>query len=55
VTAPGDVKLTIRARGKRQRKLNDTGKVTVQPKITYTPTDGDPSTQSRQLKLKKKR
>jgi hypothetical protein len=55
VTAPGDVKLTIRAKGKKKRKLNDTGKVEVTPKITYTPTGGDPSTQSRELKLKKKR
>jgi hypothetical protein len=55
VTAPGDVKLTIRAKGKKLRKLNDTGKVEVTPKITYTPTGGDPSTQSRKLKLEKKR
>jgi hypothetical protein len=55
VTAPGDVKLTIRAKGKKLRKLNDTGKVNVTPKITYTPTGGDPSTQSRKLKLKKNR
>jgi hypothetical protein len=55
VTAPGDVKLTIRAKGKKKRKLNDTGKVKVNPKITYTPTGGDPSTQSKNLKLKKKR
>ena len=55
VTAPGDVKLTIRAKGKKQRKLNDTGVVEVKPRITYTPTGGDPSTQSRKLKLKKNR
>jgi hypothetical protein len=55
VTAPGDVKLTIRAKGKKKRKLNDTGKVTVKPNITYTPTGGDPSTQSRKLILTKKR
>jgi hypothetical protein len=55
VTAPGDVKLTIRAKGKKLRKLNDTGKVNVTPKITYTPTGGDPSAQSKKLKLKKNR
>jgi hypothetical protein len=55
VTAPGDVKLTIRAKGRKKRKLNDTGKVKVNPKITYTPTGGDPSTQSKRLKLKQKR
>jgi len=54
VTAPGDVKLTIRAKGKKLRKLNDTGKVEVTPKITYTPTGGDPATQSVKVKLEKK-
>jgi len=55
VTAPGDVQLTIRAKGRKQRKLNDTGKVRVQTRITYTPTGGDPRTRSRKLRLKKKR
>jgi hypothetical protein len=53
VTAPGKVKLTITAKGKKKATLNDAGKVTVKPKITYTPTGGDPSTQSVKLKLKK--
>ncbi len=52
VTA-GAAKLTIRAKGKKKGKLNDTGKVKLKPKITFTPTGGDPSTQSRKLKLKK--
>jgi hypothetical protein len=55
VTAPGDVSLTIRAKGKKLRKLNDTGKVEVKPRITYTPTGGDPSSQLRKLTLKKNR
>jgi hypothetical protein len=54
VTAPGNVKLTIKAKGKKKRRLNETGKVKVKPKITYTPTGGDPRTQSRRLKLKKR-
>jgi hypothetical protein len=54
VTAPGKVKLTIKAKGKKKTTLNETGKVKLKPKITYTPTGGDPSTQSRKLKLKKK-
>jgi hypothetical protein len=54
VTAPGAVKLTIKAKGKQRKTLNETGKVKLKPKITYTPTGGDPSTQSRKLKLKKK-
>jgi hypothetical protein len=54
VTAAGNVKLLIRAKGKKQRTLNETGKVKVSFAVTYTPTGGDPSTQSRKLKLKKR-
>jgi hypothetical protein len=54
VTAPGDVKLIIRAKGKKKRKLNETGKVKVMATITFTPTGGDPNAQSRKLKLKKR-
>lgn len=54
VTAPGAVTLTIKAKGKKKRKLNETGKVKVKPTITYAPTAGNPSTQSRKLKLKKR-
>lgn len=53
VTAPGKVMLTIKAKGKKQKTLNETGKVKVTPKITYTPAGGDPSTQSIKVKLKK--
>jgi hypothetical protein len=53
VTAPGKVRLTIKAKGKKKRKLNETGKVKIKPNITFTPTGGDPSTQSPKLKLKK--
>jgi hypothetical protein len=53
VAAPGEVKLTIRAKGRNQATLNETGKVKVKPKISYTPTGGDPSTQSVKVKLKK--
>jgi hypothetical protein len=42
VTAPGEVKLTIRAKGKKKGTLNETGKVKVKPKITYTPTGATP-------------
>jgi hypothetical protein len=53
VGAAGNVQLLIKARGKKKRTLNDTGKVKVKPKITFTPTGGLPGTQSRKLKLKK--
>jgi hypothetical protein len=49
----GGAKLVIRAKGKKKAKLNETGKVKVKPTITYTPTGGDPSTQSIKVKLKK--
>lgn len=53
VGAAGAVQLLIRARGKSKRKLNETGKVKVKPRITFTPTGGLPRTQPRKLKLKK--
>ena len=54
VSAPGNVKLPIKARGKKRRKLNETGKVNVKPTVTYTPTGGDPSEQSPKLRLIKR-
>jgi hypothetical protein len=55
VSAPGSVQLLIKARGrKKKKKLNSTGKVKVKPKITYTPTGGEPATKSLKVKLKKK-
>ena len=53
VTA-GQAKLVIRAKGKKKRTLNETGKVKLNVAVTYTPTGGDPSTQSIKVKLKKK-
>jgi hypothetical protein len=52
-TAPGEVKLTIRAQGKKKRKLAATGKVKLNATITYTPTGGDPTSQSVKVKLRK--
>jgi hypothetical protein len=53
VSAPGSVQLLIKAKGKKKKKLNSTGKVKVKPKITYTPTGGEPGTRSVKVKLKK--
>lgn len=50
----GTVKLPIRAKGKKKRKLNETGKVKLNLAITYTPTGGVPSTTSTQVKLRKR-
>jgi len=46
--------LLIKANGKKKKKLNETGKVKLNVKVTYTPTGGDPSSQSVKVKLKKK-
>jgi hypothetical protein len=54
VAAPGAVNLLIKARGKKKRKLNETGKVKLAPTISFTPTGGALSTQSTKLKLRKK-
>jgi hypothetical protein len=55
VSAPGSVQLLIKARGrKKKKKLNSTGEVKVKPKITYTPTGGEPATKSVKLKLRKR-
>ena len=51
VSTPGNVKLLIRAKGRKRRQLSETGKVNVKPTITYTPTGGDPSAQSPKLRL----
>jgi hypothetical protein len=54
VRAPGKVKLLIKAKGKKKRKLNSTGKVKVWPEITYTPIGGSASTQSMKVRLIKR-
>ncbi|MFN2612677.1 MAG: hypothetical protein ABR536_04825 [Solirubrobacterales bacterium] len=53
-SAPGDVRLQIKATGKKRRKLNELGKVKVNPSVTYTPTGGVAATQSRKVKLRKR-
>ena len=50
----GPAKLVVKAKGKKKAKLNETGKVKLNLAVTYTPTGGDPSTQSIKVKLKKK-
>jgi hypothetical protein len=52
--AAGPVQLLIKATGKKRKKLNQNGKVKLGVTITYTPTLGDPGTQSVKVKLKKK-
>ena len=54
VNGPGSVKLHIRARGKRRRKLNRTGRVLLKAIVTFTPTGGRPNSKSKRVRLKKK-
>jgi hypothetical protein len=51
VASPGDVTLKIAAKGKKRRKLNDTGKAKLSPTLAFTPTGGVPSTQVAKVKL----
>ena len=53
-TAAGAIKLKVKAKGKARKKLNEKGKVKVKAKLTFTPTGGDPASQSKSLTLKKK-
>jgi hypothetical protein len=50
----GHAQLVIKAKGKKKRTLSKTGKVKLNIAVTYTPTGGDPSTQSVKVKLKKR-
>jgi plastocyanin len=48
------VKLAIKPNGKARERLNDKGKAKVQAEVTYTPVGGEPNTQSKKVKLKKR-
>src|SRR5262249_45619009 len=54
VSSARTVRLTIKAKGKRKRKLDRMGKVKVTVKVKFTPTGGDPNTQARTVKLIKR-
>jgi hypothetical protein len=59
VTAPGDVQLTVRATGKKAKKLKRKGKASVSLGATFTPSFGTagitPDTLTLRKKLKKKK
>lgn len=55
VPTAGTVELLIKAKGRKKRKLREKGKVKMQVNVAYTPTGGAAATQSRKLKLRKKR
>jgi Ca2+-binding RTX toxin-like protein len=48
-------RLTIKPKGKARKKLNKKGKAKVKAEVTYTPDGGEPNTQSKKLKLRKRR
>jgi RTX calcium-binding nonapeptide repeat (4 copies)/Right handed beta helix region len=54
VDAAGAVPLLVKAKGKKKRKLNRTGRVKVVVVVTFTPTGGTPASQTRIVKLRKK-
>lgn len=54
VTGPGTVKLTIKAKGSKQRKLNQKGKAKLKLTVTYTPTGGIPNAEDTRAKLIKR-
>ncbi|HET6869697.1 MAG TPA: hypothetical protein VFH80_27535 [Solirubrobacteraceae bacterium] len=51
VAGPGTVKLTIKGQPSTGRRLARTGKATITVEVTYTPTGGDPNTESKKLTL----
>ena len=52
--AAGTVKLTVKSRGKAKKTLNKKGKVKVKASVTFTPSAGQPQTETKKLKLVKK-
>ena len=53
--AAGAVSLTLKATGKSKKALKKKGKAKVKASVTFTPTGGSPATQSKTVKLKKKK
>jgi hypothetical protein len=52
VAGPGTVKLAVKATGKTADKLEEKGKVKVTVEITFTPTGGEPNTETLKVTLK---
>jgi Tol biopolymer transport system component len=50
----GKVRLRVRPRQKARAKLADRGKLKVSAQVTYTPTGGEPNTESKKVKLKRR-
>lgn len=52
VPGAGKVWLKVRPRPRAKSQLADTGKLKVNAQVTYTPTGGEPNTESKNVKLK---
>jgi Tol biopolymer transport system component len=52
--SPGTVKLSVKAKGKQRKKLNNKGKVKLTLKVSFTPNFGSGGTQTKKVTLKKK-
>jgi hypothetical protein len=50
----GQAQLLIKAKGKKKRRLNQTGTVKLSLSVAYTPTGGNTSSQATKVKLRKK-
>jgi hypothetical protein len=55
VAVAGTVQFQIASAGAKKRKLEKTGKVTLVPTLTFTPTAGDPAARPFTVKLRKRR
>ncbi len=55
ITGAGTVRITIKAKGKQRKKLTKTGRVTVKAKITFTATGGNANTETKTVKLIRKK
>lgn len=54
VTAAGPLEFRIKAKGKKRKTLEATGKVKVRPKFTFTPANGAPAISSTKFKLRQR-
>jgi hypothetical protein len=53
--AAGEEKLSIKPSRKAKKKLNRSGKAKVKAEVTYTPDGGEPNTQTKRVRLIKRR
>jgi hypothetical protein len=53
--AEGRVKLPVKPKGTAKKRLNEKGKAKVKARVTFVPDEGEPGTQTKPLKLVKRR